>query len=370
MLAAYCAIKQMKILAIVPYHLDFCAGQRFRIELWAKELANRGIEVEFVCFSNKNLTDTLYQPNQYFKKAVLMLSAFVKQLTRILTIQKPNLIFIYREAALFGPAIIEKIVRRWGIPIVYDIDEPLFVPYVSPSNGILNKLKFFSKVNKLMAMSDTVFSVNQSIKIHALQYNKNVDIVPMTVDLKRYSPSESVTSTVQKNIIVWVGTFTNQANIELIVPALREVKKTHNFEFRIIADVEMSIEGLDINFIPWAYDIEVPNLQEAMIGIAPVKDSVWSPYKFFFKTVQYMSLGMPVVASAVGSNTEIIQDGENGFLAKNDAEWVEKIKILLEDASLRKSMGEKARHTAKAHFDIEKQYDFVENMFKSLAINN
>jgi glycosyltransferase involved in cell wall biosynthesis len=357
----------MKVLAIVPYHLDFCAGQRFRIELWAKELAKRGIDVEYVCFSNKDLTDVLYQPKRYIKKAVLMLSAFAKALTSILTVQKPDLIFIYREASLFGPAIIEKIVRRWNIPIIYDIDEPLFVPYISPSNGVLNKLKFFSKINELMAMSDSVFSVNQSIKNHALQYNDKVDIVPMTVDLDRYSPRKNAISASKKPIITWVGTVTNQPNIDLIVPALREVKKTHDFEFRIIADVDMPIKDLDINFIPWAYDIEVPNLQEAMIGVAPVKDSVWSPYKFFFKTVQYMSLGIPVVASAVGSNTEIIQDGENGFLAKTEAEWVEKIKILLEDATLRQSMGEKARKTAVAQFDIEKQYNFVESKFRLFA---
>ena len=358
----------MKVLAIVPYHIGFCAGQRFRIELWAKELAKRGIEVEFVCFSNKKLTDVLYQPGQYIKKAVMMVSAFTKQLFHVLTIQKPDLIFIYREAGLVGPAIIEKIVRRWDIPIVYDIDEPLFVPYVSPSNGVLNKLKFFSKIDTIMAMSDTIFSVNQSIKNHADGFNKQVNIVPMTVDLDRYAPSINTINKASKPIITWVGTVTNQPNIDLIVPALRDVKKTHDFEFKIIADVDMAIDGLDINFIPWAYDIEVPHLQSAMIGLVPVKDTIWSPYKFFFKTVQYMGLGMPVVASAVGSNTEIIQDGENGFLAKSDAEWTEKITILLDNPALRASMGKKARQTAVAHFDIKKQYDFVESVFRS-AIN-
>jgi L-malate glycosyltransferase len=357
----------MKVLAIVPYHLDFCAGQRFRIELWAKELSKRGIDVEYVSFSNKELTDVLYQQKHYFKKAVLMLKAFSKELTQILTLKKPDLIFIYREAALFGPAIIEKIVRRWNIPIVYDIDEPLFVPYISPTNGVLNKLKFFSKVDKLMEMSDYIFTVNQSIKTYASKFNEKVEIVPMTVDLDRYSPAKNTTGLENKSIIAWVGTFTNQPNINPIIPALREVYKTHDFEFRIIADEKMEIEGIKTNFIPWSYDIEVPKLQEATIGIAPVMDSVWTPYKFFFKTVQYMSLGLPVIATAVGSNLDIIKDGENGFLVKTNEEWAEKIRILLDDEALRKKMGAKARETAITYFNIEDQYNFVESTFRSLV---
>jgi glycosyltransferase involved in cell wall biosynthesis len=356
----------MKVLAIVPYHLDFCAGQRFRIELWAKKLATRGIEVEYLPFTNQNLTDVLYQQGNSFKKATLMLSAFAGQLAKIFKTNKPDLIFIYREAALIGPAIIEKIVRRWKIPIVYDIDEPLFVPYKSPSNGYLNKLKFFSKVDKLFEMSDCVFAVNKAIGDYASKFNKNIEIVPMTVDINRYQPSKTKKVN-QKPIIAWVGTRTNQPMIELAVPPMRELAKEKDFTFRIIADDEMKFEGLDVDFVPWAYDVEVPKLQEADIGVIPVKENDWSPYKFFFKTVQFMSLGMPVVASATGSNLEIIEDGVNGFLAKDEKDWHEKLKLLIENTDLRKQFGEKARQTVLERFDIEKQYDFLETKFTELC---
>ncbi len=356
----------MKVLAIVPYHLDFCAGQRFRIELWAKELATRGIEVEYLPFTNQNLTDILYQQGNSVKKATLMLSAFAAQLTKVFKTKKPDLIFIYREAALIGPAIIEKIVRRWKIPIVYDIDEPLFVPYKSPSNGYLNRLKFFSKVDKLFEMSDCVFAVNKAIGDYASKFNKNIEIVPMTVDINRYQPSEAKKVN-QKPIIAWVGTRTNQPMIELAVPPMRELATEKDFKFRIIADDEMKFEGLDVDFVPWAYDVEVPKLQEADIGVIPVKENDWSPYKFFFKTVQFMSLGMPVVASATGSNLEIIEDGVNGFLAKDEKDWHEKLKLLIENADLRKQFGEKARQTVLERFDIKKQYDFLETKFTELC---
>jgi hypothetical protein len=180
----------MKVLAIVPYPLDYCAGQRFRIELWAKHLAERGIEVEFLAFADQDLTDVLYQSGKKLQKGSLMLRAFVKQLNRVFQTEKPDLIFIYREAALIGPAIIEKLVRRWKIPMIYDIDEPHFVPYVSPTNGRFNQLRFFSKFDELLKISDCVFAVNEAIGDYARKFNDNVEIVPMTVDVNRYKPSE------------------------------------------------------------------------------------------------------------------------------------------------------------------------------------
>lgn len=357
----------MKVLAIVPYHLDFCAGQRFRIELWAKELEKRGIEIEFLPFTNKGLTDVLYQTGNLAKKAALMLSAFAVQLKKTFAASKPDVIFIYREAAIAGPAIIEKIVRRWNVPIVYDIDEPLFVPYKSPSNGHLNKLKFFSKVDELFKTSDTVFAVNKAIADYAGKFNGDVHIVPMTVDLERYKPSDTPKNNSEKPIIVWVGTSTNQPNVELAVPALQKLREKHDFKLRIIADDEQSFDGLDVEFIKWTFADEVRLLQESDIGIVPVEKSVWSPWKFFFKTVQFLSLGLPVVGTATGSNLEIIEEGKNGFLAENEQDWYDKLLILLENPAMRREFGKAGRKKAAEDFNIERQYDFLEQTLKSLA---
>lgn len=355
----------MKVLAIVPYQLDFCAGQRFRIEIWAKELAKRGIEVEYLSFTDKNLTDILYQPGKYVKKASMILSAFARQLTNTLKAEKPDIIFIYREAAIAGPAIIERIVRRWNIPMVYDLEEPLFVPFKSRANGSFTRLRFVSKVDEIFKMSDTVFAANKAIGDYAGKFNKNVKIVPLTVDTERYKPDENKKVN-KKPIIAWVGTRTNQINIELAVPAMRKLREKIDFTFRIIADDPMDFEGLDVEFIKWSYDREVPLLQESDIGIVPVKENDWGPYKFFFKTIQYMSLGMPVVGTAMGSNLEIIEDGKNGFLAKTETDWYDKIKILLENPELGESLGKEARKTVLERFDIEKQIDFLEKEFRQL----
>jgi glycosyltransferase involved in cell wall biosynthesis len=355
----------MKVLAIVPYQLDYCAGQRFRIELWAKELAHRGIQVEYLSFTDKDLTDVLHKRGYVVKKGSMILSAFAKQLKNTLTSEKPDLVFIYREAAIIGPAIIERIIRRWNVPMVYDLDEPLFIPLYSAANGSFTRLRFVSKVNKLFEMSDAVFVSSQALADYAEKYSDNVKIVPMTVDTERYKPLENKKRNA-KPIITWVGTRTNQPNVALAVPALRKLREETDFTLRIIADDPVEYEGLDVEFHEWSYDKEVPLLLESDIGIVPVKHNDWGPYKFFFKTIQYMSAGLPVVASALGSNLENIEDGKSGFLAKTEEDWYDKIKILLENSEMRRKFGVEGRKMVMEKFDIQKQYDFLEKEFNLL----
>jgi glycosyltransferase involved in cell wall biosynthesis len=356
----------MKVLAIVPYQLDYCAGQRFRIELWAKELVRRGIQVEFLCFTDKDLTDVLHQPGKVVKKGSMMVRAFARQLKNALTTEKPDLVFVYREAALIGPAIIERIAQRWNVPMIYDLDEPLFIPLHSAANGVFTRLRFVSKVNKLFEMSDAVFAADRALADYAGKFNDNVHIVPLCVDIERYKPSPDKKEN-EKPIIVWTGTRTNQFNIQLAVPAMRKLRSEIDFKLRIIADDPVEYEGLEVEFINWSYDREPSLLQESDIGIVPVTDSEWGPYKFFFKTVQYMSSGLPVVGSALGSNLENIEDGKSGFLAKTEDDWYKPLKKLLTDAELRRKFGARGREIVSERFDIKKQYDFLEKEFYRLT---
>ncbi|MEN8248144.1 MAG: glycosyltransferase, partial [Bacteroidota bacterium] len=71
------------------------------------------------------------------------------------------------------------------------------------------------------------------------------------------------------------------------------------------------------------------------------------------KGLQYMGLGIPTIMSPVGVNTEIIQDGENGFLASSDKEWVDKISRLIESSELREKLGQAGRETVVKHYSVE-----------------
>lgn len=69
--------------------------------------------------------------------------------------------------------------------------------------------------------------------------------------------------------------------------------------------------------------------------------------------LEYMASGIPVVATAVGGNTELVEDGVSGYLvASGDyPAMAEKLCILLKDAGLRESMGEQGRRIVARKYD-------------------
>jgi glycosyltransferase involved in cell wall biosynthesis len=65
-----------------------------------------------------------------------------------------------------------------------------------------------------------------------------------------------------------------------------------------------------------------------------------------------MALGKPVVASAVGANNIIIDDGTNGFLISSFEQWEYRLTQLILEKALRKKMGESGRRMIQAHYSV------------------
>jgi glycosyltransferase involved in cell wall biosynthesis len=82
-------------------------------------------------------------------------------------------------------------------------------------------------------------------------------------------------------------------------------------------------------------------------------DDEWANGKCGLKGLTYMACEVATVMSAVGINKEIIQQGENGFLASNDADWFNLLCKIIDDKDLRKRIGEKGRQTVIEKYSVE-----------------
>ena len=85
----------------------------------------------------------------------------------------------------------------------------------------------------------------------------------------------------------------------------------------------------------------------------PLPNDEWSKGKCGLKGLQYMGMAIPTVMSPVGVNTDIIDDGENGFLADSEDEWVDKLSQLIEDKMLRTRIGISGRKTVVDNYSVE-----------------
>ena len=99
----------------------------------------------------------------------------------------------------------------------------------------------------------------------------------------------------------------------------------------------------------------------------PLPDDAWSRGKCGLKALQFMALGIPVVCSPIGVNTVIVQDGENGFIAATEEEWIQKLRQLLQSAQLRNRFGQTARAAVEQTYSARTQAPRVYEIFRGLV---
>jgi glycosyltransferase involved in cell wall biosynthesis len=164
-------------------------------------------------------------------------------------------------------------------------------------------------------------------------------------------------------VIGWTGTHSTSAYLEGIYSALETLNKKYNFKFLVISNKQPSRQLAVDSWQEWQKETEIEDLDQIDIGIMPMPDNDWTRGKCGFKALQFMALGKPVVASPVGVNTEIIQDGVNGFLASAEEEWVEKLSRLIEDPELRERLGKAGRKTVVERYSVEANKEKFLNLF-------
>ncbi|WNJ17639.1 glycosyltransferase [Pontibacter sp. G13] len=103
----------------------------------------------------------------------------------------------------------------------------------------------------------------------------------------------------------------NQADI----PEIRSYFKSHpNIELIIPQDLDWTNDD-------WLFDI----IKKFDIGISPLVPHPFNEAKSAFKAKQYLSCGVPTIASDVGENQHFISDGRNGFLCDTSDEFLKAV---------------------------------------------
>jgi len=358
--------KHMRLLAIVPSIYDTTPGQRFRIEQWEPLLRERRVEITYAPFGDPRLHQVLYSAGNMGRKLELVAKGFARRLSLLSSAKDYDAVYIFREAALLGPPIIERLIKRKGVPIIFDFDDAVFVSYRSPSNGYLSYLKFAAKTRTICRLASHVMAGNPYLADYARQVNPNVTVIPTTIDTAKYLPRANTTAE-GVPVIGWTGSFSTVQHLDTLRPALQKLAQHERFRLRVIGTPSYSLAGVDVEAVPWRSETELDDLQPIDIGVMPLPDDSWSKGKCGLKALQFMALGIPTVCSPVGVNTEIIQDGENGFIANSEDEWIEKLGRLLQSAELRNQLGHAGRRTVETKYSANVQAPRVFELLRSVV---
>jgi glycosyltransferase involved in cell wall biosynthesis len=347
----------LKVLALTKYG-RLGASSRLRIIQYLPWLEKLGLDVTVQPLLPDDMLKLRYDLGGYRLSGLI--AAYYLRLQTLKLVSSFDVLWIEKEALPWVPLWIERFFLH-EVPYILDYDDAVFHQYDLHPRELIRKF-YGSRLDQLMADAALVIGGNEYLAQRARAAGaQKVEILATVVDLERYSVNCNIScfsNEVQLDLtksprIVWIGSPATIHYLELMLEPLQTLAKRVHFILRIIGGRSSKFPGINIESLEWSEDTEAESLKGCAIGVMPLLDSSWERGKCGYKLIQYMASAIPVVASPVGVNVEIVEDGVSGFFADGVDEWVSKLELLLKDASLRSAMGQAGRKRVEEKYCVQ-----------------
>jgi glycosyltransferase involved in cell wall biosynthesis len=340
-----------RLLVLAPYPLGCAPSQRLKFEQYYDDFEQGGFSVTASPFVCPALWRILYERGRLARKVLLTLYGYARRLRDFARAGRFDLVYVHLWAVPFGPPWFEEALVRRGIPIVYDIDDLIYLPKASQANQFLRRFRKEARISRIMRAAHHVIASTEYLRRFALRHNPAATYISSTIDTARYVPRQHSQET-RRVTIGWSGSHSTSPYLHLLAPVLQELSRRFDLRLLVIGDARFRMAGVRVEARAWDRARETADLAEMDIGVYPLPDEEWVLGKSGLKALQYMGMGVPVVASRVGAVCEFIQDGENGFLAWGPDEWIERLSQLICTPALRRQMGWAGRTTVERRFSV------------------
>jgi glycosyltransferase involved in cell wall biosynthesis len=357
----------IRILALSPIP-DEGAGCRFRVAQFRPWLERAGFSLTIHPLFDTAFFRLVYQSGHYPRKAAALVNRTIDRVRALRRREAYDVVLLYREAYPIGPPWLERYLARRGVPMVYDFDDAVYLPNTSDANRIIASLKNPTKVAEILRLCRHIIAGNEHLANVARRYNNAVTVVPTSVDTAVWVPRDTPRPPGAPLVIGWIGTPTTTQYLRELGPVLQDLARTHTFVLKVSGSIDpVSFPGVTVHNVPWQLEREIELFNTCDIGVYPLPDDDWTRGKCGFKAIQFMACGVPVVASPVGVNREIIEDGVSGFLADNGARWKEKLTALLTRADLREQFGRRGQCVVESRYSLGVNAPTVVSIFKQVT---
>jgi len=342
-----------KILFVCPYPENVAPSQRLKFEQYYDIFRESGYRIDTASFISRKFWKIVYKKGRYFQKAFFTVSGYWRRIIWFFRLPGYDIVYIHLWVTPFGPPFFEWLYRKISKKVVYDIDDLIYLKNVkSKSNSAVNIIKGRRKPVYLMKAADHVITCTPYLDEFVRQYNLNTTDISSTVDTDRYVPRDDYSKR-DKLTIGWSGSHSTSKYLHLLDTVFRELSQTVSFKLLVMGDENFSIDGIEVEAIPWKEECEIDTIRRFDIGVYPLPDEEWVLGKSGLKAIQYMALGIPTIATAIGANFRVIENGVSGYLVNNEEEWLEKIRLLSEDEVIRAQIGRSASRRVLELFSIK-----------------
>lgn len=335
------------ILALTKYG-DLAASTRQRLLQYQPVLSASGYNVA-LCPLLDNEYIVRFNSRKPYSKFELM-RAYWHRLQAVLTAKEFDGVWVHYEAFPYLPGFMERLVFAGNKPVIIDFDDATFHQYDNHRRKLI-RLLLGNKLKASMARSAICVAGNEYLATYAKACGGNVEIIPTVVDTSIYKPKLRESN--RAITVGWIGSPSTWHYLEPHIPMLQSLSQKHNIKVKVVGAGDLPAQPDGIDFVTWSEKNEVSEIQNMDIGIMPLPNELWAHGKCGYKLIQYQSCGLPVVASPVGVNTKIVQDGQNGFLSSDPSQMSLAIETLISNPDLRKTMGENGRKSVLDHYSLQ-----------------
>ncbi len=300
-----------------------------------KSVAELGLKVHHIPFSR----------SPFSKENI----SAAKQLKKLIKNGKYDIVHTHTPNASVCVRLVCRKLRKKGLKVFYTAHGFHFYKGAPIFNWVI-----FYPIEWICSwITDVLITINKEDferakkKLHA----KKVEYVPgVGMDTEKFSISidkqekrKELGVSENDNVLLSVGELSKRKNHKVVIDALKKIDTT-NVKYLIVGKgdlreyIEKKIRGLnlencvqllgfrsDIKELCYAADVFVfPSLQEGL----PVA------------LMEAMAVGMPVVCSKIRGNTDLIEEGKNGFMCSpyDAAGFAKGIERVIQDINLRKKM--------------------------------
>lgn len=339
------------------------AGYQYRAGKWKTEFEKNGLRCEvWTIFPDKRDFEA-----QFRNMPLLYIRAIRKRFRQCIYSRKFKTVIVRRELLQFndyGNLFMEKFLLKIHPNVVLDFDDDISASKREPRTitSIYGRLmgECGNKFNDSLRLYKRFIVGSNYLKGKVLSENKNIDdtavlVVPTCVDYDEY-PAKVYDGDVPEIVLGWIGGNHNLHYLDMIVEQLNWLATDYKFKLVVVAgrDYENMNAKFKIENQRWTLDSEKDLIRSFDVGLMPIEDNVVGRGKCGFKLLQYMGLGVVGIATNVTVNGDIITDGENGFLVKEDnSNWYEVLKKVLSLQNKFAVIGSNARKTVLKNYSFE-----------------
>lgn len=273
--------------------------------------------------------------------------------------QTHDIFYLNYIANPWGFAAMGAMARKYGVKIVIDLDDSLWdVRPDNPAYSVYHKgsqaLQDFTSIcNEADYMTVTNSYLKNVVMNNTYKRAEKIAVFPNYVDLDLYSHRSEFKDDGKIKLLHFGSTthFEDLSNQHFITGVNKIMKEYPNVSIKFVGAFLPKLKDLwgrrcetsygDSDIYKWIKDHFPKFMDEADILVVPLEDNLYTRCKSFIKFVEASSAKIPGVWQNIRQYREVI-DGTNGNLAMTADEWYAKIKRLIDDPELRKSMGEKA----------------------------